>query len=74
MAKKSKVVRNDQRALVVARLFQRGELASEQGRRHEMVLAGGHAPANQFARALEINQRDIRPIADDHLPIGALQR
>src|SRR5688572_25430184 len=43
------------------RLLQGGELVVEQCGRHEVALSRGHAPADQFARALEMDQTDIGP-------------
>ena len=48
-------------------------LSSKRGR-HEMALSRRHALADQLARALEMDQADIGPIADDDVAIGAFQR
>src|SRR5580700_7642887 len=66
--------RDHDRPFVRGRLFQRRELAVEQRRRHEMVVAGGNAPRDQFAVALEENQPHVAPLADQNIAIGALER
>jgi len=39
------------------------ELAVQQGRRHEMAVALGHALADEVGRSLEVDQSHVRPIA-----------
>src|SRR5712672_703176 len=41
------------------------ELAVQQGRRHEMAVALGHALADEVGRSLEVDQSHAWPIADD---------
>src|SRR6202050_3287536 len=65
---------DDDRALVRGRFFQRRELAVQQRRRHEMIVARGNAPPDQLAVAFEKNQPYVAPLADQDVAIGALER
>src|SRR5690242_7711356 len=49
------------------------ELAVQELRRHEMAVTAGQAPRDQRRIALEINEADIGPAADQDAPVASLQ-
>ena len=66
--------RDRDRPFVGGRLLERGELAVEQLRRHEMIGARGDAARDEILIALEIDQPDVLPLADENVAIGPLER
>src|SRR5262245_24518521 len=64
---------DDHRSLVGPRFLERGELALEQRRRHEVILAGPEPPTDQGHGALKIDQSHAFPSTDDAAAVGALQ-
>jgi hypothetical protein len=55
------------------RFLEDPELAVEQRNGHEMLLPRRHAPLDQVALALEVDQPHLLPAADDDVAVGALQ-
>ena len=58
------------RTLIVLRLFERGELAIEQRRRHEMPVARRQASCDEVAVALQMHDADIAPLANQVVAIA----
>src|SRR6185437_9643973 len=65
---------NGQGLLVRGRLLEGIDLALQEGGRHEMPMTSGQVFRHNIASAASIDQTHFRPIADDGLAIGALQR
>src|ERR1700682_2358314 len=66
--------RNRNRPFVRRRRFQCRELAVEQRRRHEVIVARGEAPLDQFAVAFEEDETHIAPLANEDIAIDVLER
>src|SRR6185437_15917762 len=64
---------DDDRMLIRCWFLQCRKLAIEQGHRHEVLVARGHAPADEVVRSFEVDQRHVAPAADDDVPVGPLQ-
>ncbi len=58
--------------LVRTGLFERFELAREQARRHEMLVTRGDAAGDERCVSLEINEADVRPVADQDVAVAPL--
>src|ERR1700760_3546629 len=69
-----RVDRDGDRTLVGFRPLQRPELAVEQPRRHEMPLAAGKPLGDQGLAAVEKDEANIVPAAQQHATVGAFQR
>src|SRR5882724_383272 len=63
-----------QRILVRLRFLKGVDLALEQTRRHEMAVAPRQALGDEVSAAAQVNEPYFRPIADDDLAIGSLER
>src|SRR5262249_648704 len=59
--------RDNDRPLVGPRLLERGELAPQQARRHEMSMPHGHAAGDQLLASLEVDQANVRACADQNI-------
>jgi hypothetical protein len=60
-------------ALLGCRLLEGGELARQQARRHEMAVARHQSRDDERLIALQIDEADIGPIADDDLPVAPFE-
>src|SRR5215475_5096254 len=65
---------DSQRILVRIRFLERIDLALQQAPRHEMAGAPRQALGDEVSAAAKINEPYFRPIADDDLAIGPLER
>src|SRR5207302_4425595 len=61
-------------ALAGTGLFERLELTVQQACRHEMPVAGGHAPGDQRLAALEVDEAHVRARVDDDVAVAPLER
>src|SRR5205085_9892791 len=66
--------RDHDRMLVGAGLLERLELALQERRGHVLVPARREARGDHFVAALQVDEPHAHAIADEHIPVSALER